>query len=316
MNKLFKKFLNIIGKLNITKENFSKISQDKKLKVSQLVDILNQIEKLFQNFLSNLDKVNKNIIQNSNDIMPIFNFVSNIAYEDDYDLDKTKSINPYESLNNILDNLNENINYNNPIDAINNNNNFDNNNLQITNLMQFFDINPKIFSSSELMKYYSIYENHNINEVLNIFKSNCHELKKNLDNIQLTYDTESNYDSSDNKWGKNSAMGSENEINTYKIVNQKIMMLKKFEFDYSILMELIKNYLVAFEMIFRILKSEKNSYNNNINIGEEINELYNIFEDLVFYKIDEMNDDVIFNRRFLTKLLHNHKEYLLIFYDL
>ena len=94
------------------------------------------------------------------------------------------------------------------------------------------------------------------------------------------------------------------------------MMLKKFEFDYSILMELIKNYLVAFEMIFRILKSEKNSYNNNINIGEEINELYNIFEDLVFYKIDEMNDDVIFNRRFLTKLLHNHKEYLLIFYDL
>ena len=314
MNKLFNKFLNIIGKLNITKENFSKISQDKKLKVSQLVDILNQIEKLFQNLLNNLDKVNKNIIQNSNDIMPIFNFVSNIAYEDNYDLDKTKSINPYESLNNILDNLNENINYNNPIDAINNNNNFENNNLQITNLMQFFDINPKIFSSSELMKYYSIYENHNINEVLNIFKSNCHELKKNLDNIQLTYDTESNYDSSDNKWVKNSLIGWQNEINTYKIVNEKIMALKKFEFDYSIIMELIKNYLVAFEMMFRVIQSEKNF--NNINISQEINELYNVFEDLIFYKIDEMGDDIIFNRRFLTKLLHNHKEYLLIFYDL
>ena len=314
MNKLFNKFLNIIGKLNITKENFSKISQDKKLKVSQLVDILNQIEKLFQNLLNNLDKVNKNIIQNTNDIMPIFNFVSNIAYEDNYDLDKTKSINPYESLNNILDNLNENINYNNPIDAINNNNNFENNNLQITNLMQFFDINPKIFSSSELMKYYSIYENHNINEVLNIFKSNCHELKKNLDNIQLTYDTESNYDSSDNKWVKNSLIGWQNEINTYKIVNEKIMALKKFEFDYSIIMELIKNYLVAFEMMFRVIQSEKNF--NNINISQEINELYNVFEDLIFYKIDEMGDDIIFNRRFLTKLLHNHKEYLLIFYDL
>ena len=300
--------------MNITKENFSKISQDKKLKVSQLVDILNQIEKLFQNLLNNLDKVNKNIIQNSNDIMPIFNFVSNIAYEDNYDLDKTKSINPYESLNNILDNLNENINYNNPIDAINNNNNFENNNLQITNLMQFFDINPKIFSSSELMKYYSIYENHNINEVLNIFKSNCHELKKNLDNIQLTYDTESNYDSSDNKWVKNSLIGWQNEINTYKIVNEKIMALKKFEFDYSIIMELIKNYLVAFEMMFRVIQSEKNF--NNINISQEINELYNVFEDLIFYKIDEMGDDIIFNRRFLTKLLHNHKEYLLIFYDL
>ncbi len=314
MNKLFNKFLNIIGKLNITKENFSKISQDKKLKVSQLVDILNQIEKLFQNLLNNIDKVNKNIIQNTNDIMPIFNFVSNIAYEDNYDLDKTKSINPYESLNNILDNLNENINYNNPIDAINNNNNFENNNLQITNLMQFFDINPKIFSSSELMKYYSIYENHNINEVLNIFKSNCHELKKNLDNIQLTYDTESNYDSSDNKWVKNSLIGWQNEINTYKIVNEKIMALKKFEFDYSIIMELIKNYLVAFEMMFRVIQSEKNF--NNINISQEINELYNVFEDLIFYKIDEMGDDIIFNRRFLTKLLHNHKEYLLIFYDL
>ena len=318
MNKLFQKFLNIMGKINITKENFAKISQDKKLKVSQLVDILSQVEKLFQNLVNSIDKVNKNIIQNTNDIMPIFNFVSNIAYEDNYDLDKTKSINPYESLNNILDNPNENINYNKPIIANNNinNNNFENINNLIPNLIQYFDINPKIFSSSELMKYYSIYENHNILEVLNIFKANCYELKQNLDNIQLTYDTESNYDSSDNKWGKNSAMGSENEINTYKIVNQKIMMLKKFEFDYSILMELIKNYLVAFEMIFRILKSEKNSYNNNINIGEEINELYNIFEDLVFYKIDEMNDDVIFNRRFLTKLLHNHKEYLLIFYDL
>ena len=314
MNKLFNKFLNIIGKLNITKENFSKISQDKKLRVSQLVDILNQIEKLFQNLLNNIDKVNKNIIQNTNDIMPIFNFVSNIAYEDNYDLDKTKSINPYESLNNILDNLNENINYNNPIDAINNNNNFENNNLQITNLMQFFDINPKIFSSSELMKYYSIYENHNIIEVLNIFKSNCHELKKNLDNIQITYDTESNYDSSDNKWVKNSLIGWQNEINTYKIVNEKIMALKKFEFDYSIIMELIKNYLVAFEMMFRVIQSEKNF--NNINISQEINELYNVFEDLIFYKIDEMGDDIIFNRRFLTKLLHNHKEYLLIFYDL
>ena len=318
MNKLFKKFLNIIGKLNITKENFSKISQDKKLRVSQLVDILNQIEKLFQNLLNNIDKVNKNIIQNTNDIMPIFNFVSNIAYEDNYDLDKTKSINPYESLNNILDNLNENINYNNPIDAINNNNNnnnLENNNIQIPNLIQFFDINPKIFSSSELMKYYSIYENHNIIEVLNIFKSNCHELKKNLDNIQITYDTESNYDSSDNKWVKNSSTGWQNEMNTYKIVNEKIMSLKKFEFDYSIIMELIKNYLVAFEMMFRIIQSEKN-YNNNINIAKEINELYNVFEDLIFYKIDEMGDDIIFNRRFLTKLLHNHKEYLLIFYDL
>ena len=318
MNKLFQKFLNIMGKINITKENFAKISQDKKLKVSQLVDILSQVEKLFQNLVNSIDKVNKTVIQNTNDIMPIFNFISNIAYDGNYDLSKTKSINPYESLNNILDNPNENINYNKPIIANNNinNNNFENINNLIPNLIQYFDINPKIFSSSELMKYYSIYENHNILEVLNIFKANCYELKQNLDNIQLTYDTESNYDSSDNKWGKNSAMGSENEINTYKIVNQKIMMLKKFEFDYSILMELIKNYLVAFEMIFRILKSEKNSYNNNINIGEEINELYNIFEDLVFYKIDEMNDDVIFNRRFLTKLLHNHKEYLLIFYDL
>ena len=318
MNKLFQKFLNIMGKINITKENFAKISQDKKLKVSQLVDILSQVEKLFQNLVNSIDKVNKTIIQNTNDIMPIFNFISNIAYDGNYDLSKTKSINPYESLNNILDNPNENINYNKPIIANNNinNNNFENINNLIPNLIQYFDINPKIFSSSELMKYYSIYENHNILEVLNIFKANCYELKQNLDNIQLTYDTESNYDSSDNKWGKNSAMGSENEINTYKIVNEKIMMLKKFEFDYSILMELIKNYLVAFEMIFRILKSEKNSYNNNINIGEEINELYNIFEDLVFYKIDEMNDDVIFNRRFLTKLLHNHKEYLLIFYDL
>ena len=217
MNKLFQKFLNIMGKINITKENFAKISQDKKLKVSQLVDILSQVEKLFQNLVNSIDKVNKNIIQNTNDIMPIFNFISNIAYDGNYDLSKTKSINPYESLNNILDNPNENINYNKPIIANNNinNNNFENINNLIPNLIQYFDINPKIFSSSELMKYYSIYENHNILEVLNIFKANCYELKQNLDNIQLTYDTESNYDSSDNKWVKNSSTGWQNEMNIF-----------------------------------------------------------------------------------------------------
>jgi hypothetical protein len=39
--------------------------------------------------------------------------------------------------------------------------------------------------------------------------------------------------------------------NSYKIVNEKIIKLKKFEFDFANMMELIKNYLVVQEIIIK-----------------------------------------------------------------
>ena len=104
-----------------------------------------------------------------------------------------------------------------------------------------------------------------------------------------------------------------NEHSAYKIVNEKIVMLKKFEFNFSIFMEILKHYLVAFEMLIRSLQSQNS--NEKEATGIAMNTLYQIFEDTVYYKIDEMEDDIIFNRKVIVKLLLNHKEYLFIAYD-
>ena len=55
---------------------------------------------------------------------------------------------------------------------------------------------------------------------------------------------------------------------------------------------------------------------NLIQLGEEINIIFNLFEDVVYYKLDELDDDTIFNRKVILKLVQNHKEYLTIVYDL
>ena len=55
---------------------------------------------------------------------------------------------------------------------------------------------------------------------------------------------------------------------------------------------------------------------NLIQLGEEINLIFNLFEDVVYYKLDELDDDTIFNRKVILKLVQNQKEYLTIVYDL
>ena len=94
--------------------------------------------------------------------------------------------------------------------------------------------------------------------------------------------------------------------------------MKKFEFDFKILMELLKNYLVCFEIIVKKIEKEKQGRhkNNLIQLGQEVNIIYNLFEDVIYYKIDELDDDIIFNRKVILKLVQNHKEYLTIMYNL
>ena len=108
------------------------------------------------------------------------------------------------------------------------------------------------------------------------------------------------------------------ECDDYRIVNEKILNLKKFEFDFKILMELLKNYLVCFEIIVKKIEKEMQGRNkrNLVQLGEEINIIFNLFEDVVYYKIDELDDDTIFNRKVILKLVQNQKEYLTIMYDL
>ena len=183
-------------------------------------------------------------------------------------------------------------------------------------LKQFFNINKKIFSSSELIKYRNIYEGLPSSKILKVFKDICDNLKKTINNTKNEYDSDWSDGEESHIETKNSEIASDN--NSYHLVNQKIFGLKKFEFNYKIFMELIKNYLVTFEIIVNQIEIEINNENKEkqIKLGEKLNILYNIFEDAVYYKMDKLDDDIIFNRKILLKLLLNHKEYISIMYDI
>jgi hypothetical protein len=187
----------------------------------------------------------------------------------------------------------------------------------IQELKQFFEINKNIFSSSELIKYRSIYEGLPISKLLSVFKGICDNLKKAVYNSKNDYESDIS-DFEESNILNESKSTQDNENNIYHIVNEKIFGLKRFEINYKIFMELLKNYLVCFELIVNEIEIEIQNKNRQkqIELGEEINILYNIFEDAVYFKMDRLDDDIIFNRKILLKLLLNHKEYLSIIYDI
>lgn len=109
------------------------------------------------------------------------------------------------------------------------------------------------------------------------------------------------------------------KLNTsYKIVNEKVYKLKKMEFDYANLCEVIKNYVIVQELICRHLfdpqidineSQKKDSFKNKI---EVLDKLLFIVEDTLFYKAEELDDDPIIIRKIIMRLLKNHKLYLAI----
>ena len=165
----------------------------------------------------------------------------------------------------------------------------------------FYNINQKIFSSSELKKYYKIYNTSDINIVFDIFIKSCECLKKQLYEINFEIDSpnsdlEENYVNS-----KNLAIDS-----SYRLVNEKILKLKKLEFDFLNLSEFVKNYLVSQEIIVNIIFSS----DNNIIEFEPIEKLFSLFEECLNFKIDEMSDNVIFYRKLLIRIFKNQKNCL------
>ena len=159
-----------------------------------------------------------------------------------------------------------------------------------------------------------------MSQIIKVFKETCNNLKKTIHNLRSSYRS-SMGDYSDFEDTINSRIKIQKgyaESDDYRIVNEKILKLKKFEFDFKILMELLKNYLVCFEIIVKKIEKEMNLKNksNLIQLGEEINIIFNLFEDVVHYKMDELDDDSIFNRKVILKMVQNHKEYLTIAYDL
>ncbi len=164
----------------------------------------------------------------------------------------------------------------------------------------FFNINLKLFSSSELKKYYSLYSSNSINGIIEIFIKTCEKIKKQIHDSK--FDIDSSYTDVDENLFNSRSL---NLNNSYKIVNERIIKLKKFEFDFINLNEFLKNYLVSQEKIIKLIFS-----NNKIIEFQPIEDLYKILEDCLNFKIDEMNDDIIFMRKVLLKFLKNQKNCL------
>ena len=166
-------------------------------------------------------------------------------------------------------------------------------------IKMFYNINPKVFSSSELKKYYKIYNTQNIETIIEIFSKTCQCLKRQIYETHFEVDT-ANTDIEDNY------MNMRNVVSSYRLVNERIMKLKKLEFDFINLSEFVKNYLISQEIMVKIIFTS----DDNIIQFEPIERLFNLFEDCLNYKIDEMNDNVIFHRKLLIKILKNQKNCL------
>ena len=168
-------------------------------------------------------------------------------------------------------------------------------------IKMFYNINPKVFSSSELKKYYKIYNTQNIETVFEIFSKTCQCLKRQIYETHFEVET-ANTDVEDNYSNVRNVVID----NSYRLVNERIMKLKKLEFDFINLSEFVKNYLVSQEIMVKIIFNA----NNNIIQFEPIERLFNLFEDCLNFKIDEMNDNVIFHRKLLIRILKNQKNCL------
>ena len=155
--------------------------------------------------------------------------------------------------------------------------------LPVENILRvFYETNGKIFHPSELKKIYMMYENKNLNEVCELFKLNCEAIRSNMME-KIDFDTE--FSEIEDSFYKYTGAKRNSEYimnNSYKVVNEKIIKLKKFEFDFTNLIEIAKNFLVAQELAMRIVFiNENHQVKNESMFGKEVN----ADEIKFFYKI-------------------------------
>ena len=168
----------------------------------------------------------------------------------------------------------------------------------------FYKINSKIFSSSEYKKYIKIYDLKDIYAVYDAFKKTCDILKRQVYETHFEIDTTNTNTDMDENLLQNSRRVFIN--NSYRAVNERILKLKKFEFDIINLNEFVKNYLVSQEMIIQIIFNN----NNNVIQFDIIEKLFKLLEECLNFKIDEMSDNVIFHRKLLIRYLKSQKNCL------
>ena len=139
-----------------------------------------------------------------------------------------------------------------------------------------------------------------LEEIVQIYIEKCEKIKNHLNNIKLNFDTELTDNEENYVYGNNKNDGNIFLSSSYKIVNEEIIKLKKKEFEHESLVELIKNFLIAEEIIFKRGKNKEIIYQFS-------DKIYQIFEQTCNYKIDDFEDIGIFDRKLSIKLLSIYK---------
>ena len=276
-----------------------------------LLNSINQNERFFT--ISNNDVIDNNDITSRSFIDTIKNNNKNNFQKKIKNLqkllkkEKNKNVNLEKENNSLKEHINTlNMNLTEQFNNINSTNNTEmvlSNNIFTPKFFinMFYDINQKIFSSSELKKYYKIYDVADLQTIFNIFVESCECLKNQLYETYFDMDSPNSDYEDNNISSKNMAIDS-----SYRLVNEKIIKLKKLEFDFANLSEFVKNYLVSQEIIVKIIFDSDNDFIQ----FEPIEKLFNLFEECLNFKIDEMSDNVIFYRKLLIRIFKNQKNCL------
>ena len=345
-------------KYNNNNESFNeKNYQQKKIENEKLKEEITHLKNEIKELLKDINKQQK-LISESNTQTKNNNKINNICEKcefinslmirlnipDSYKLIEIKNIilsspsfdeNIKNIINNIFDIITKLLTINNIENyTINNSNindsykyNLDNDNLDNKlNLSFFNEINIKIFSSSELKKYYSIYDEKikNINELIDIYIMRVNDIKNNINGLKFAYestvssnineDISIKYNNSTKNEGKKEmnilkSLKSNNnyeQIDTgyeYKKINDEIIKLKNEQIIFDNSIELIKNYLIINEKIIQYFFVNKKSIDK---YKKYSNKIYNIFKESYFYNIDDISDNQIFNKKLIFKLLEKN----------
>ena len=177
-----------------------------------------------------------------------------------------------------------------------------------------YKTNEGIFMKEELDKYNQIYNLTSYENIYLTFKKTCNELKIITDEMNLKINKSHNINSSNilNE-PKTDYDDKQKDIldGSFKVFNERILKLKKLEFEFINMNEYIKSYLISQETTIRLMYKEGK---RNAKF-EPIDKLFNLFEDCLSYRINEMNENIKFNRKLLIKLFKNQINCLFLSFE-
>ena len=173
-------------------------------------------------------------------------------------------------------------------------------------------LNENIFDLLELRKYKEAYNLSNVDDIYTYFKETCDELKNKTDEINLKIN-KSHYLTGTNFTDRINFNNHRKDYldNSFKLFNERIISLKKFEFEFINMSEYIKNYLIAQETTIDIMNDMGKKYIK----FEPIERLFNLFEQCLNYRIDEMEQNIIFSRKLLIKVFKNQINCLFLSFE-